>query len=158
MECYNHRLSPWARQFACSPNPALSPHLSWLYSSEQYSVHSAENLLLFSKAFLRLVLFLWGKILHQLICFLAVVFVQASFDLHSLSTYPVLLLFLYCLLNPLGRFLVFFCSFCFTPLLLQILPLITDVENICDGSWLYGATSFPSIAYEYTCIYKCYIL
>ena len=68
---------------------------------------SAEYLFFFSKTFPRLVLdiwgptlFLWGKILHQLICSLAVVFVQASFNLLALSTYPVFLCFLHCLLNP----------------------------------------------------------
>ena len=55
--------------------------------------------------------------------------IQTNFDLLALSTHPVLLFCLNCLLNPLGGFPVFYCSFCFIPLLLQISPLTTEVEK-----------------------------
>ena len=105
------------------PNTALSPQLSYLYSSEQYSVH----LLRISFSSVRhfpdlswivedLPCFSEVRSFTKLICSLAVVFVQASFNLLALSSYPVLPCFLHCLLNPPVCFPVLFCSFCFIPL------------------------------------------
>ena len=87
---------------------------------------------------------------------LAVVFVQASFNLLALSTYPVLVCFLHCLLNPPIRFPVFFCSFCFIPLLLQVSPLITEVENIFGDPRRFPAMFLPK--YPIGCISHCCIV
>ena len=83
-------------------------------------------------------------------------FVQASFNLLALSTYPVLLCFLHCLLNPPVCFPVFFYSFCFIPLLLLISPLITKVENIFGDPWLFPAAFLPE--YLTGCISHCCIV
>ena len=69
-------------------------------------------------------------------------FVQASFNLFALSTCPLLLCFLHCLLNPPVCFPVLFCSFCFIPPL-QISPLITEVENIFGDPRFFPETFFP---------------
>ena len=66
-----------------------------------------------------------------------------SFNLLALSTYPVLLCFLHCLLNPLVCFAVFLSSFCFIPLLLQISPLITENENMFGDPRLSPAMFLP---------------
>ena len=73
----------------------------------------------------------------------------------ALSTYPVLLCFLHCLLNPPVCFPVFFCS-CFIPLLLQISPLIAEVENIFGDPWLFPAAFLPK--YLTGCISHCCIV
>ena len=83
-------------------------------------------------------------------------FVQASFNLLALSTYPVLLCFLHNLLNPPVCLPVFFCSFCFIPLLLQISPLITKVENIFGDLWLFPAGFLTK--YLTGCISHCCIV
>ena len=74
----------------------------------------------------------------------------------ALSTYPVLLCFLHCLLNPPVCFPVFFCSFCFISLLLQISPLITEVENIFGNPWLFPAAFLTK--YLTDCISHCCIV
>ena len=48
--------------------------------------------------------------------------------------------------EPPVCFPVFFCSFCFIPLLLQISPLITEVEKIFGDPWLFPA------AFSHCCI------
>ena len=124
------------------PGAGCSPvlhclHNSHMYSSEQYSVH----LLRISFSSVRhfpdlswivedLPSFSEVRSFTSWYALLLLFFVHASFNLFALSTYPVLLCFLHCLLNPPVCFPVFFCSFCFIPLLLQISPLITEVENI----------------------------
>ena len=121
---------------------------------------SAEKLLFFSKTFPRLVLDSWVVSLRldpspADMLSLAVVFVQASFNLLALSTYPVVC-FLHCLLNPPIRFPVFFCSFCFIPLLLQVSPLITEVENIFGDPRRFPAMFLPK--YPTGCICHCCIV
>ena len=81
---------------------------------------------------LRLDPFSAGKLCY---CF----FVQATFDLCALSTYPVLCCFLHCLLNPLV---------CFPIDLLLLLhtissPLIKEVENISGDPWHFPVTFIP---------------
>ena len=61
----------------------------------------------------------------------------------ALSIYLFLLCFLNCLLNPFVCFPVFFCCFRFIPLLLQISPLITEVDNIFGDPLIFSATFLP---------------
>ena len=81
---------------------------------------------------------------------------QESFNLLALSTYPVLLCFLHSLLNSLVCFLVFFCTFCFIPLFLQISPLTTEVENISGDPRLFHVMLLPK--YLTGCISHCCIV
>ena len=62
----------------------------------------------------------------------------------------------YCLLNPPVCFPVFFCSFCFIPLPLQISPLITEVANIFGDPWLLPAAFLTK--YLTGCISHCCIV
>ena len=50
---------------------------------------------------------------------------------------------LHCLLNPFVCFPVFVCAFCFILLLLQISPIITEVENISGDPRLFPSTVLP---------------
>ena len=73
----------------------------------------------------------------------------------SPRTYPVLLCFFHCLLNPLVSFLVRVCSFSFIPPQFQIFPLITEVENIFRVPRLFPTTFFPK--YLTGCVSQCCI-
>ena len=59
-------------------------------------------------------------------------------------------------LNPPVCFPIFFCSFCFIPLLLQISPLSTEVENIFGDPWFFPAAFLPK--YLTGCISHCLIV
>ena len=102
---------------------------------------SAENFLFFSEIFPKPV-DIWGCTLFlppasMLSCCFSIIYVQSSFSLLALSTYPALLCFLHCLLNPPVCFPVFLCSFCFRLLLLQISPLISEIESISGDPPLF---------------------
>ena len=83
-------------------------------------------------------------------------FCSGKFKSLALSTYPVFLCFLHCLLSPHVCFPVLFCSVCLISFLFQIFPLVTEVENISDDPWLFPATSLSM--YLTGCISHCCIV
>ena len=139
----------------------MSPQLLWLCSSEQYSVQLLRICCFSVRHFPDL-----SGIVEDLSCFsevrsftrwytllLLFLFRQVSITSHKV---PIQSFFcsLHCLLNPLVCFLVLFGSFCFIPLLLQISPLIKEVENISDDPGIFPAPFLPKYLTGY--ISHCY--
>ena len=134
--------------------------LPWLYSYEQYSVHllriSCSSATHFQTCPGQLRIYPVSLRLDTspagMLCYCC--FCSGKFNLCALSTYPVLLCFLHCLLNPLV---------CFPIVLLLLLHtctissrLIKEVENISGDPWHFPVTFIPK--YLTGCISHCCIV
>ena len=123
----------------CSPELHCHHNSHGCIVSEQYTVHLLRNSCSSVRHFpdLSWIVEDGPCFSEELVCSVAIVFVESSFDLFTLSTYPVLLCFLHCLLNPLVCLLFLLHT--------TSSNLLSDhrVENISGDPWLFPVTVIP---------------